>query len=410
MSKLALFGGSKVRSTPFPSWPVHDHRDLAALESVLKSGVWGIGGTKVDAIEAAFAAFQDSRHAVAVFNGTVALEVALRAAGIGAGHEVIMPAYTFMATPAATLAVNALPVFADIDPATYTMDPADAERRITSATKALMPVHIGGCPSDMDAFRDIAKRHGLVLIEDACQAWGAAWRGTKVGAIGSMGAFSFQSSKNLNSGEGGMLVTNDDGLYELAWSYHNCGRVKNGKWYQHEVLGLNYRMTEFQAALLLVQLERLPEQARRRAENASSLDRKLASVDGILPPGRRPEVTAHAHHLYILRYDASCFEGVPRARFLEALSAEGIPCSPGYVPLYAEGFVRNLTRDAHLRGLYGDRIDYSRVSLPATERACKEEGVWLSQTMLLGEGRDMDDIAVAIRKIRENAAELRAAR
>jgi dTDP-4-amino-4,6-dideoxygalactose transaminase len=410
MPKLALFGGPKVRSAPFPSWPVHDHRDLAALESVLKSGVWGIGGTKVDAIEAAFAAYQDARHAVAVFNGTVALEVALRAAGIGAGHEVVMPAYTFMATPAAALAVNALPVFADIDPATYTMDPVDAERRITTATKALMPVHIGGCPSDMDAFRDIAKRHGLVLIEDACQAWGAAWRGTKVGAIGSLGAFSFQSSKNLNSGEGGMLVTNDDGLYELAWSYHNCGRVKSGKWYQHEVLGLNYRMTEFQAALLLVQLERLPEQARRRAENASALDTKLASVDGITPPGRRPEVTAHANHIYVLRYDASRFGGVPRARFLEALSAEGIPCSPGYVPLYAEGFMRNLTKDAHLRDLYGDRVDYARVSLPATERACREEGIWLSQTMLLGDHRDTDDIAAAIRKVRENASELRAAR
>jgi len=410
MSKLALLGGPKVRSAPFPAWPVHDRRDLAALESVLESGVWGIGGTKVDAIEEKFAAFQDAKHGVAVFNGTVALEVALRAAGIGAGDEVVMPAYTFMATPAAVLAVNALPVFADIDPATYTMDPVDAERRVTSATKALMPVHIGGCPSDLDAFREIAARRGLILIEDACQAWGAAWRGTKVGAIGSMGAFSFQSSKNLNSGEGGMLVTNDDRLYELAWSYHNCGRVKNGKWYQHEVLGLNYRMTEFQAALLLVQLERLPEQARRRAENASSLDGKLASIDGIIPPGRPAKVTAHANHIYVFRYDARRFGGVPRERFLEALRAEGIPCSPGYVPLYSEGFMRNLTKDAHLRGLYGDRVDYARVSLPATERACREEGVWLSQTMLLGNDRDMDDVAGAIRKIRENASELGARR
>jgi dTDP-4-amino-4,6-dideoxygalactose transaminase len=410
MPRLALLGGSKLRSTPFPAWPVYDHRDLAALEAVLKSGHWGIGGTRVEAIEERFAAYQDARHGVAVFNGTVALEVGLRAAGIGAGDEVLMPAYTFMATPAAALAVNALPVFADIDPATYTMDPKDAERRITPATKALMPVHIAGCPADMDAFRDIAKRRGLALIEDACQAWGAAWRGTRVGALGSLGAFSFQSSKNLSSGEGGMLVTNDEALFELAWSYHNCGRIKSGKWYQHEVLGLNYRMTEFQAALLLTQLERLPEQQRRRSENALELDRKLRSVDGIIPPGRPAGVTSHANHLYVMRYDAKRFGGVPRERFLEALAAEGVPCGAGYVPLYSEGFIKGLAKDEHLRGIYGDRVDFSRVSLPETERACRVEGVWLSQNMLLGDSRDMEDIARAITKVRDNVAELSAGR
>jgi dTDP-4-amino-4,6-dideoxygalactose transaminase len=407
MAKLAIAGGTKARTAPFPSWPVYDDRDLRALEGVLRSGTWGIGGKQVDAIEERFAAFQDARHGVAVCNGTVALEVALRAAGIGAGDEVIMPAYTFMATPAAALAVNALPVFADIDPGTYTMDPVDAARRVTKHTKALMPVHVFGCPADMEAFRELAKKHGLVLIEDACQAWGAAWRGTKVGALGAFGAFSFQSSKNLNCGEGGMLLTNDDALHELAWSYHNCGRVKTGKWYQHEVLGLNFRMTEFQAALLLAQLERLPEQTARRSENALHLDGKLAGIEGILPPGRRPEVTAHANHIYVLRYDRRRFGGVTRERFIEALAAEGIPCGSGYVPLYSEGFMRNLVKDAHLSGLYGDRIDYARVSLPVTERACREESVCLYQSILLGERRDMDDIAAAIAKIRENVAELR---
>jgi dTDP-4-amino-4,6-dideoxygalactose transaminase len=410
MAKLALHGGTKVRSTPFPAWPVYDHRDLEALEAVLKSGAWGIGGTQVDAIEQKFAAYQDARHGVAVFNGTVALEVALLAAGIGAGDEVIMPAYTFMATPAAALAVNALPVFADIDPATYTMDPKDAARRITANTKALMPVHVGGCPADMDTFRELAQKHRLLLIEDACQAWGAAWRGTRVGAIGAMGAFSFQSSKNLSSGEGGMLVTNDDALYELAWSYHNCGRVKSGKWYQHEVLGLNFRMTEFQAALLVVQLGRLPAQSKRRAENAAHLDKKLAGIEGIIPPGRRPEVTSHGNHLYVLRYDRSRFGDLPRERFFEALQAEGIPCGSGYVPLYREGFMLGLERNAHLKELYGDRLGYAGISLPATERACDEESVWLSQNMLLGETRDMDEIAAAVTKVREHAAELAAPR
>ena len=407
MPKLAINGGPRLRVAPPPAWPRYDERDLKALEEVLNSGQWGIGGSKVGAFEERFAAYQDARHGVAVCNGTIALEVALRAAGIGAGDEVIVPAYTFMATPAAVLAVNALPVFADVDAETCTMDPVDAAVKITPATRALMPVHLAGCPADMDAYRDLAARHRLKLIEDACQAWGAGWKGKKVGALGDLGAFSFQSSKNLNCGEGGIVLTNDEALFDLAWSYHNCGRVREGRWYQHEVLGLNYRMTEFQAALLLTQMERLPDQSALRARGAAYLDRKLAGLEGITTPTRPSGVTAHANHIYILRYHADAFGGLARDRFVEALNAEGIPCGAGYVPLYAEGFMRQLASDRHLRDLYGDRVDYGRVRLPRTESASRES-VWFPQYLLLGAERDLDDVANAIRKIRENLAELRA--
>jgi len=406
MAQLAIKGGEPIRKKPFPGWPVFDERELEVLKEVLYSGVWGIGGKKKREFEEKFAAYQGAKYGVAVTNGTAALEISLRAAGIKAGDEVIMPAYTFMATPTAALYVNALPVFADIDPATYTLDPKSVEECITDKTRAILPVHIGGCPTDMGSIMKIAKKNNLSVIEDACQAWGAEWRGRRVGAIGDLGGFSFQSSKNISSGEGGIILTNDRGLYELSWSYHNCGRTMEGAWYQHDLLGGNYRMTEFQAAILLVQLTRLDEQTKTRNENALYLSNRLSRIKGIEPLQRGPEITRHAYHIYIFRYSPEEFGGLPRSKFLEALRAEGIPCSSGYVPLYKERFMLNLAKDPLLSQHYGKKIDYSNVKLPATERACSEECVWLSQSMLLGTREDMDDIANAIAKIKENVKEL----
>lgn len=203
-----------------------------------------------------------------------------------------------------------------------------------------------------------------------------------------------------------MVLTNDRRLYELSWSYHNCGRTMEGAWYQHDLLGGNYRMTEFQAAILLVQLTRLDEHTKTRNENALYLSNQLSKIGGIKPLQRGPEITRHAYHLYIFRYNPEEFEGLPRGRFLEALRAEGIPCSSGYVPLYKERFMLNLVKDLLLSQLYGKKIDYSNVKLPVTERTCYEEGVWLFQSMLLGKREDMDDIANAIAKIKENVKEI----
>jgi len=406
LPNLAIDGAEPVRNKPFPQWPIFDEREAKALNEVLQSRIWGIDGRKTKEFEEKFAAYQHAKYGVAVANGTVALEVALRAASIKAGDEVIMPAYTFMATPAAALEVNALPVFIDIDPSTYTLDPNVAEEFITDKTKAIMPVHIGGCPADMDGITKMAKKYDLAVIEDACQAWGSEWRGKRVGALGDLGAFSFQSSKNITSGEGGIVLTNDRKLYELSWSYHNCGRNVGGVRYQHDLLGFNFRMTEFQAAILLVQLTRLDEQTRTRNENALYLSKELRKVKGVEPLERSEQITRHSYHLYIFRYDGEEFEGLPRSRFLEALRSEGIPCSPGYVPLYKESFMLNLAQDQSLSKLYGGKIDYSKVKLPVTERACYEECVWLFQNMLLGTREDMDDIVKAIVKIKYNAKEL----
>ena len=398
--RLAIDGGEPVRQRPFPAWPVWDEREERALLDVLRSGRWGeIDGTAVERFQTRFAALQDARHCVVVANGTAALRVAFRALGVGIGDEVIVPPYTFIATASAALEVGAIPIFADIDPDTYLLDPAAAEAAITPRTRAIVPVHVAGCPADMDALGEVAARHGLYLLEDAAQAHGAAWRGQGVGALGNLGTFSFQASKNLNAGEGGALVTNDGDLAELIWSLHNVGRVRDGAWYRHEILAGNERLTEFQAALLLAQLERLPEQMARREAAATYLDRELAAIEGIRPLRRDPRVTVHAHHLYILRYDAAAFGGLKRDQLVRALKAEGIPCSTGYTPLSDSPAIRREVE--HLLALLGRRDRAPAVVIPNAERACRE-AIWLPQYVLLGDEEDMADIVAAVRKIQRH--------
>jgi dTDP-4-amino-4,6-dideoxygalactose transaminase len=406
MAKLAIKGGNPVRTKPFPKWPIWDDREIKALKEVCESGVWGIGGERVVAFEEAFSRYIGTRHAIATTSGTVALELALRSLEIKPGDEVIVPAYTFMATATSVLFTSAIPVFVDISPDTYCIDPVAVEDAVTDRTKAVIPVHIGGCPADMDGIMDVARRHGLAVIEDAAQAHGAEWRGKKVGSIGDLGCFSFQSSKNMTSGEGGAVTTNDDALADRCWSYHNCGRVRGGRWYEHHVLGGNYRMTEFQAAILIPQLERLDETTRKREENASKLTKALSEIPGIKPLKLPPQVTRHAYHLYIFRYEKEEFKGVPRDLFIKALNAEGIPCSPGYVPLYKEPIFSSEDVRRILKLLGREEIDYPSIFLPNTEKACKEEGIWFYQSMLLGDEEDIEDIVEAIGKIRDNADEL----
>jgi dTDP-4-amino-4,6-dideoxygalactose transaminase len=248
----------------------------------------------------------------------------------------------------------------------------------------------------MDALGEIARRRGVKLVEDAAQAVGASWRGCGVGALGDAGTFSFQASKNLNAGEGGIVLTNEEAVYERAWSLINVGRVRDGTWYQHESLSGNYRMTEWQGAILLAQMQRLQEQTERRTRNALYLAEQLAQIPGVAPLRRDTRVTCHAYHLFIFRYDAGAFGGLPRDEFLRALAAEGIPCSSGYVPLYRQGAFRI---DAATHPFPSQRIDYSRVRCPVTERVCEEEAIWLKQSLLLAEREEMDDIVAAVRKI-----------
>ncbi len=398
--KLAVDGGNPVRTSPWPSWPVFGREEEEIILDVLRSGQWwAVGGRRVPEFESAFAAMQDAKHAVAVTNGTAAIEIALRALGIGCGDEVIVPPYTFIATASSVLAVGATPVFADIEPTNLNLDPAAAEAAITERTKAIIPVHIAGCPADMDGILALAAKHHLIVIEDAAQAHAAEWRGRKVGALGDCGTFSFQASKNLNAGEGGCIVTNKEDVADKCWSVHNVGRTRSGKWYEHHVLGGNFRMTEWQAGILLAQLSRLPEQTERRTSNALRLTALLDQIPGIrtLPPDER--VTRHAYHLYVFRYDSSEFGGRSRGDFLKAMGAEGVPVSAGYVPLYKEIVFQRKTAGVGSWCKAGRHVDYSRVACPVCEQVC-DDAVWLFQTMLLGDAADMDDIASAIEKIR----------
>jgi len=408
LSKLALKGGEPVRRKPFPRWPVFDEREMRALREVLESGFWGMGGKRKKEFEEKFAAYQHARYGVAVINGTAALEISLRTLGIGCGDEVIVPSYTFIATAMAVLYVNAIPIFADIEPETYTIDPESVKSLISDKTKAILPVHIGGRPADMDALLSIAKKNNLHVIEDACQAWGAEWRGRRVGAIGDMGAFSFQSSKNITSGEGGIIVTNDENLYVKAWSLHNCGRLPDKPRYEFYFPGVNYRMTEFQAAILLVQMERFEEQTKRRIENARYLNNKLSKIDGVKPLKEDDRVTRHAYHLYIFRINPEAFNNLSKFVIAKALQAEGIPISVGYSkPLYKENCLEHFRKCPLSCPYYGRRIDYSSVKNPVTEKACYYEGLWLPQYVLLGSREDMDDIVSAIEKVREKAEDLK---
>ena len=402
MEKLAIMGGHPVRVEAFPRWPVWDNLEEEALLTALRSGTWGISAEShfIDRFEHEFSAVHQAKYGRSVFNGTAALEVSLRALDIDYGDEVIIPAYTFMATATACIIVGAVPVFVDIDPHTYNLDPEKVEAAITSRTRVIIPVHIGGNPADMDRILEIARKNHLWVIEDACQAHAAAWKGQRVGAIGDLGCFSFQSSKNINAGEGGIILTNNEQLAELCWSIQNCGRVRDGKWYQHEVLGGNYRMTEWQAAILGAQMTRFEELARRREDNGLYLAQGLSSIEGFQPLERDARVTQHGYHLFICRYDSSAFQGLPRQLFLEALKAEGIPCSEGYLPLYKMKAIQDGTR--RLKRFLSSK-DNSPVEpdCPACEKACYSEGVWFTQTVLLGTHKDMDDIIQAVLKVKE---------
>ncbi|MBZ0257681.1 DegT/DnrJ/EryC1/StrS family aminotransferase, partial [bacterium] len=281
MGRLAIAGGTPVRTKPFSPWPVYDEREEKALIETLHSREWGIGSKQIEDFENEFAEFCGAQHAVTCTNGTDAIYIALQALGIGPGDEVIIPPYTFIATGIGVLMTGAIPVFADIDPDTYNLDPKSVESKITENTKVIIPVHIAGNPADMDGILDLAKRKNLYVMEDAAQSHAAEWRGQRVGPIGDLGTFSFQNSKNLSAGEGGAIVTNDEALAERVRSFVNCGRVKGGLWYDHHELAGNHRLGAFQAAVLRVGLTRLDEQTKRREENAEYLQSLLDGVDGV---------------------------------------------------------------------------------------------------------------------------------
>ncbi len=406
---LAISGGPKIRADKsFPSWPQYGDEERKALLRVLDSGKWGANGTETELFEKSFAQYQHCKYCVTMVNGSLTLRNALLACNLEPGSEVIVPPYTFLATATSVLEANCTPIFADIDPDTYCLDPKAIEAAITPCTKAIIPVHLGGQPAAMDEIMQIARRQHLFVIEDCAHAHGAEYNQRRVGSIGDIGSFSFQSSKNLCSGEGGAIVTNDPALAEKCWSIHNCGRVKGGAWYQHENLGSNYRLSQFQAAILNEQLKKLAAQNELRQRNAAYLNEKLAQIPGIRPLLLKKETTRHGCHLYIFRYDAKVFDDLPRKIFLKALVAEGIPVSEGYSTLVYQYPFMLKKQFWTFNGWQQTRpnLDYSQSTCPVAENAAEAEGCWLSQVFLLGQPEDLDDVVNAVSKLYEHRAEL----
>jgi perosamine synthetase len=405
----ALLGGKPVRDRPFPGWPVIGENDEKAWMKVLRKGRWcRLGAEYANEFEAAWAKTLGAKHCLAVANGTSALITSLAALGVGPGDEVIVPPYTFVATVNAVLLHHALPIFVDTDPETFQIDAKKIEAAITEKTRCIIPVHLGGAAADLDAIAAIAARHKVPVLEDACQAHLAEWRGRKVSTLGELGCFSFQGSKNLNSGEGGAILTASDELIERCQSFQNNGRGTRTAGFSYEQSGANLRMTEFQAALLLEQLTRLEEQSRRREQNAAYLTELLREIKGITPARMYEGCTRNAYHLYMFRYDRTQFEGLPRGKFLRALEAEGIPASGGYQPLDKEPFLKNTLMSRGFQSVYGPAriaLYLEKTHCPANDQLC-EVAVWLTQTTLLGPRSDMDEIAAAIRKIQKNGAKL----
>lgn len=389
--RLAVDGGSPIRTHPFPKWPIFGDLEEKLMLEAIRSGNWGgVEPDKIKLFEEKFASLQDAKYAVTVNNGTIAISIALLAAGVDAGDEVIMPPYTFIATATAALLIGAIPVFADVDESML-IDPDKVEEAITPATKAIIAVHIAGAPANMTRLRQIAKTYKLALIEDAAQAVAAKWEDQGVGALGDLGTFSLQSSKNLNSGEGGVIVSNDEELADHVWSIHNCGRVRNGKWYQHERIGWNFRFSEVQAALALAQLSRVEEQMEIRQRSAYNLDGLLHQIEGIQPVKYDSRITKHANHLYMFKLDRDITDKIVKEDFIRKLNAEGIPVTAGYVPLNKNSAIID-----RINKLVGE---VKTNSCPVAERASELELLWLHQNVLLGSESDMEDIANGINKV-----------
>ena len=409
--KLAIKGGKAVRTKRFQSWPIWDKSAEEDVISILRSGNWYRGaGETVTKFEKAYAEILGAKRCVCTVNGTNSLLTALHALDVGVGDEVIVSPYTFIATYNVVIGSCALPVFADTDPETFQINPDKIEERITERTRAILPVHILGIPANMDRIMAIAKKHNLVVIEDACQGWMAEWRGKKVGTIGNLGCFSFQNSKHLPIGEGGAVVGNDEELMDRVMSFHNCGRpfgsVKGKTGYP--IIGTNRRMTEYQAAIGLSQIKRLESDTETRNENARYLTSRIKDIPGIVPHKLYDGVTRCAYHLYPFRYKKEQFNNAPRQKFLAALSAEGIPCSGGYGPQYRDELIEAALKSKNFtRSFPKARLDQYRRELnyPDNDQLC-EEAVWLTQNLLLGNKKDMDDIANAIAKVAENKDQL----
>jgi len=409
-AKPALLGGTPVHKGGWARWPQWREAWEPELLEVFRSGRWFRGSDeRVAEFEQRYAQLLGAKKCLATASGTTALIVSLHVLDVDAGDEVIVSPYTFIASYNAILSCKALPVFADTDPATLTVNPASIESRITDRTRAIMPVHIFGMPCAMDPINAIAKKHKLAVVEDACQAWLAEYKGRKCGTLGDLGCFSFQESKHIPSGEGGAITGMSDELIDKCNSFHNCGRAcgtnrGNGNFTR----GNNYRMTQAQAVILMQQFDKLVKETEIRRGNADYLSANLGKIPGITPVHLQAN-TRPVWHLYPFRYDAAQFYGLPRDQFAKAVSAEGVPCGGVYREQYYDGLLDEAIASRGYQRLWSaERLKAYRDSfheLKGNKQVC-ETTVAISQNMLLADRSDMDHILEAIQKVHAHSAAL----
>jgi len=403
MSKLAVLGGEPIRKEPYPSWPVFDERDITAVTETIKTGRWGgfpYPGPNTAAFAHKFAEIQGGGYAVPMMNGTVTMEVALRAADIGWGDEVIVPAYTFQATAAAPMAAGVIPVIVDITPNTYCIDPEAVEAAITEKTRAIIVVHLASQMSDMDAIMEIAERHSLLVIEDSAHAHGAQWRGVGSGTIGDFGSFSLQSSKILTTGEGGVLLCKDEKMAQRAASIIDCGRAKDPE-EKDFTMGVNYRWSEIHAALGLAALERFPEQVKQREAMADYLEESLSEIQGITLLKRDLRHTRRSFYRYVIKMDPEFYQ-CEHETLCYALSGEGVPVDTGYPAMSRYDLFQPGLSKLPVPSAFPEYFDFENMSLPETERASQVESVWMGESIFRSGQKGVDDLVNAMQKMVEN--------
>ncbi|MDN3596905.1 DegT/DnrJ/EryC1/StrS family aminotransferase [Zunongwangia endophytica] len=426
MEKLAIKGGTPCRDItkqPWPKWPVWGKEEETALLEVLHSGVWSYNGPKETEFNKLFAEYTGVKHAICTVNGTMTLQISLEALGIGIGDEVIIPGLTWQATAATVIDVNATPILVDVNEDNWCIDPKEIENAITPRTKAIIPVHLYGAFADMDAIINIAKKHKLYVIEDCAHKHGGEWNGKKAGSIGDIGSFSYQLSKHLTAGEGGSVTTNNPELADKLDALRNCGRKPETTIFNPLDKGAgdygdddgnfiqsgNLRITEFQAAILIEGLKRLPAQNARRNTNGEYLNSLLDQIPGIAPIARDKRETKKAYFNYAFRYYKDDFNGLPVATFRKALEAElGIIVGASYEPLNNCSLYVPHTKPSRykLNDSYWKAIDPKRFSLPKCERIFKEQSVCIHHKALMGTKKDVELIAKAVKKIYNNSKEL----
>ena len=408
MSVLAINGGTRVRSEPYPAWPQVDQRDADAVADVVLNGQiggWPEPGPRNAEFAARFASYQGAFHGIVMVNGTVTMEVALKALGVGWGDEVIIPALTFAATPYAAMAAGALPVFVDVEPARWTIDPDIVEAAITPRTRAIMPVHLGQQMADMDRIMEIARRHDLFVVEDCAHAHGQRWGDQGAGTIGDFGSFSHQSTKILTAGEGGTLTTQDERLARLAHSLIDCGRPKDAAETEY-TFGANYRLGELACALLVNGLRRFPAQRERRAALGEHFERLAADIPGVTIKHRNPRITRWSFYRYIFEIDPEAFAGATNEQVAEALEAEGVPAEVQYPPMSRYDLFQPSLSRLPVCVEFAERLDPQRMSFPVAEAAGQRESVYFMENVFRDGTKGIEDAVEAVAKVQRHADEL----